>query len=250
MLKQIYSTLTVIFFLFIAFGSESNNGSGTKDNNKCNNDSYKQGYKIGKTVNLLNSSESCTDFVENFNYETGRMYYKADECFCEGFDDGKKGLNLDKYNSLENGDLDKNNINTQDQPIIVDIESKNDKTIQKAKINFDSHPDSEYIKDRYSTDYYNNEINFAKYYIIITSGCGTGCSLGYLFDTRDGKIYDLPTYGDFEGTGTLTFDINSNDLISEFEVLSQEKVIKTFWKFNEKNKSFKFINEREEAIKY
>ena len=59
-------------------------------------DSYESGYSSGKLAKLTGGYGSCSDFVDSYNYQTGRNTLTATDCFCEGYDDGLNG-NPEKY---------------------------------------------------------------------------------------------------------------------------------------------------------
>lgn len=99
--KLINSTLIVVLFLFLAFGSdESKNENDQKETSNCENskDEYASGYSSGILCKAMGDYSSCESFVRNCNYETGRDILTASDCYCEGFDDGKDG-NPKKYNT-------------------------------------------------------------------------------------------------------------------------------------------------------
>ena len=82
-------------FIFMLVGSgdssSSSSAKATKDCPKSEGSSYSQGYASGKTSRLLGGSSSCSSYVDKYNYSLGRDVLKADDCFCEGFDDGYAG---------------------------------------------------------------------------------------------------------------------------------------------------------------
>lgn len=98
--KPIVSILIVVVFLFLASGSDDSK-SDNKESQKttdCSNSkgSYSSGYAAGKLCKLLGDYSSCESYVEKYNYETGRNILSTNECYCEGFNDGKSG-NPEKY---------------------------------------------------------------------------------------------------------------------------------------------------------
>jgi protein TonB len=110
-IKLINSTLIVVLFLFLAFGSdESKTKNDQKETSNCENskDEYTSGYSSGILCKAMGDYSSCESFVRNCNYETGRDILTASDCYCEGFDDGKVG-NPKKYNSdnsISNNNID------------------------------------------------------------------------------------------------------------------------------------------------
>jgi TonB family protein len=111
-IKLINSTLIVMLFLFLAFGSdESKTKNDQKETSNCENskDEYASGYSSGILCKAMGDYSSCESFVRNYNYETGRDILTASDCYCEGFDDGKDG-NPKKYNSdIDNSTSNNNN---------------------------------------------------------------------------------------------------------------------------------------------
>jgi len=59
----------------------------------CSNskDEYQNGYAAGKTVKLMGSSGSCSDYVNSYNDQSGRNTLHATDCYCEGYNDGLNG---------------------------------------------------------------------------------------------------------------------------------------------------------------
>ncbi len=53
---------------------------------------------------------------------------------------------------------------------------------------FKEEEDNQTLKEQYLT----SEINFANYYITVSTMCGTGCVLRYIIDTRTGEYYEFP----------------------------------------------------------
>ncbi|MGV0845662.1 hypothetical protein ACTS9T_03580 [Empedobacter falsenii] len=213
-----------------------------KTESNCNSLSYVEGWELGERVKLLSSKETCNDIIQQMKNSKGYENYNIDECYCIGFNDGKSGLNNDKYESLKNSDLNKNNINTKNQYTIEDI--RDIKSNKKAKIDVSNYEDY-LLNEGDIVDYYNNnEINFYNFYIIATTGCGTGCNYSYLIDTRNGKIYTIPTYKDEEGNGFLKFNKQSNILSAEYEQPGKQYNLIIKWKFNENNKTFTYIDKR------
>jgi len=72
------------------------NSSPTKAQRDCSNSTYKEGYSSGKLSRSLGGTSSCQKYVSDYNYNLGRDVLTADDCFCEGFDDGYQG-NVKKY---------------------------------------------------------------------------------------------------------------------------------------------------------
>jgi hypothetical protein len=97
------STLIVGIFLFLAFGSDdskSNQEITSSVDCSGNKDAYAYGYKIGTMCKTMGDHSSCEGYVQKYNYSTGRDILVANDCFCDGFNDGKEG-NPKKYSSGE-----------------------------------------------------------------------------------------------------------------------------------------------------
>jgi len=39
----------------------------------------------------MGGSGSCSEYVNSYNYQTGRNTMHATDCFCDGFEDGLNG---------------------------------------------------------------------------------------------------------------------------------------------------------------
>ena len=84
-LKYILFFIGIIIFLYLK-DCNSNNS----DNVDCiNNASYETGFASGSTAKIMNDQVGCYSYVEKLNYQVGRDVYNANECFCQGFRDGK-----------------------------------------------------------------------------------------------------------------------------------------------------------------
>ncbi len=83
----ILAIFIVVFMFTNDYGSE-NSGSSSSD---CDNPSqYQSGYASGKTARILGGG-SCRSYVRAYNENVGRNLLIADDCFCEGYKDGKSG---------------------------------------------------------------------------------------------------------------------------------------------------------------
>jgi len=102
--RNIASIATFAFFIMLAFGSEESltkeGRNNNNEKNECLNDSYASGYEAGKLTLIMQSTGTCEDYVNSYNYNTGRNVLKADKCYCEGFNDGSIGSEK-KYSSKE-----------------------------------------------------------------------------------------------------------------------------------------------------
>ena len=62
----------------------------------------------------------------------------------------------------------------------------------KAPLDFENNEAAWMFRTRIKDAYQSEKIDFAGYYISVLFGCGAGCISGFIIDTRDGKIYELP----------------------------------------------------------
>lgn len=62
----------------------------------------------------------------------------------------------------------------------------------KHKVELRGNPFAWEFRTRITEGYHEGKIDFAGYYITVIWGCGSGCIMGAMVDTRDGKVYDLP----------------------------------------------------------
>lgn len=83
----------------------------------------------------------------------------------------------------------------------------------KATIDWKSNPNAFRFKTRIVTAY-RKDIDFAGHYVGCVFGCGAGCVLGFMVDTRDGKIYDLPL-----GEENSCFDMQDAALYRNYSTL-------------------------------
>lgn len=77
-----------IFVYFMGFSDSSSNTPLDCSNSKG---AYENGFASGKTARMLGNYSSCSSYVEDYNYQTGRNILSASDCFCEGYNDGKNG---------------------------------------------------------------------------------------------------------------------------------------------------------------
>lgn len=85
----------IAIFVYFSWGSDLNSSSDSSSSNSvdCSNSTgaYEQGFASGKTARMLGDYSSCSSYVEDYNYQTGRNILSASDCFCEGYNDGKNG---------------------------------------------------------------------------------------------------------------------------------------------------------------
>jgi len=77
-----------------------------------------------------------------------------------------------------------------------------------AKPNFQSKPGSLRFRTQIR-DGIRQGVNFAGHYAIVTFGCGTGCSFGFLVDVKSGRIFGFPLGGEKNHSLSLDYLPNS-----------------------------------------
>lgn len=129
-----------------------------------------------------------------------------------------------------------------------DFKCKLSNSEKKSKIDFSSNETALDFKTAIIQQYNSEPINFATYYIVTTWGCGTACISGVIIDTRDGKVYDLPRNGFWEGIGNnVNHKADSYLLITSAIQLAQDDKgniidLHHYWKWNEKQKKFENLS--------
>jgi hypothetical protein len=61
--------------------------------------------------------------------------------------------------------------------------------------------------------YLKSEVNFASFYILVSTSCGTGCFQRYIIDTRTGEYYEFPRLDNWEGNGNVGVLCSKNNTI-------------------------------------
>ncbi len=94
--------------------------------------------------------------------------------------------------------------------------------------------------------YLKSDINFANYYIQVSTSCGTGCLLRYIIDTRTGEAYEFPRLDNWEGNGNVgVLSSKNNSIIVVQADGAWSKDMQTnstgIWNWNEKEKKFESI---------
>lgn len=79
----------------------SNNANKVQENSGSNsrkvdcptgeNTSYSEGYASGQLLRNFGGSGSCQSYVNSYNEKLGRDVLTANDCFCQGFDNGYLG---------------------------------------------------------------------------------------------------------------------------------------------------------------
>jgi len=132
--------------------------------------------------------------------------------------------------------------------VFEDFKCKPSISETKSKIDFSSSKTGRSFKTAISNEYESEAINFGAYYIVSTWGCGTGCISGVIVDTRDGKIYDLPSNEFWEGIGnSVDHKADSYLLITSAVQLVQDEKgnlidLHHYWKWNEQQKQFEDLS--------
>ena len=115
----------------------------------------------------------------------------------------------------------------------------------KHPIDFTSNSRAPKFKTVISEKYDVTSINFGGYYIIAFWGCGSGCLEGIMIDTRDGKVYNLPTKKGYVDFGN-DIEMSSNSILLATKFVNStyipntknREVEITFWLWNESAKEF------------
>lgn len=115
----------------------------------------------------------------------------------------------------------------------------------KHPVDFESNKEARRFKTVISEKYKENKCDFAGYYTVIIWGCGSGCLDGVMVDTRDGKIYDLPSKKGYPDIGNnAEYYRNSILLMTSFTHTTyipdttNREVDKYYWLWNESAKEF------------
>ncbi|MBC6110224.1 hypothetical protein ACFOG5_15750 [Pedobacter fastidiosus] len=124
----------------------------------------------------------------------------------------------------------------------------------KAPIAWSSYPEAKDFKTRIIEAYKTNEVGFASNYILATFGCGTSCIMGFMVDTRDGKIYDLPLGEEnscSNAEDSAIYKNNSKLFISSIckEKLGSTKVYYLAYLWDEDKKEFTSMKKEEDFLK-
>jgi hypothetical protein len=90
------------------------------------------------------------------------------------------------------------------------------------------------------------DVNFANYYIQVSTSCGTGCILRYIIDTRTGDAYEFPRLDHWEGNGNIGVLFSKNNSIVVVQADGAwSKDMQTnstgIWNWNEQTKKFESV---------
>lgn len=85
--KYILIGVVAIGLIWI-IGRSTFSSSSNCENNQYE---YQEGYAAGKLTRTMGGSGSCSEYVNSYNYQTGRNTMHATDCFCDGFEDGLNG---------------------------------------------------------------------------------------------------------------------------------------------------------------
>lgn len=112
----------------------------------------------------------------------------------------------------------------------------------KHPIDFKSNPRASHFTTVISEKYSAASGNFGGYYVITPWGCVTGCLKGAMIDTRDGKIYNLPTKNGYHYFGGNIENISDSILLKTFIFQPIDATIRevkiSSWLWNESAKEF------------
>lgn len=125
----------------------------------------------------------------------------------------------------------------------VNIENVNTIVPTHANINWKSNPQRESFRSAITNSYLKGKANFAGYYQVITWGCGSCCQEGVMIDTRDGRIYELPTIRGLHDIGKGSRQQIGSILLITYTILhnpntQKEEINNCFWLWNENAKEF------------
>lgn len=138
-----------------------------------------------------------------------------------------------------------NSLNTSFEYFPADVAHISKISNTKHSIDFDSNPKSKRFETTILQHYNTMQANFAGYYTVIVWGCGSGCKEGVIVDTRDGKIYNLPSKKGYSDIGNyVKSQRNSILLMTSFTYSEyipgttnrEEEVY--YWLWNESAKEF------------
>lgn len=95
--------------------------------------------------------------------------------------------------------------------------------------------------------YLKSEINFANFYITVSTLCGTGCIERFIVDTRTGYSYEFPRLDNWEGNGNIGVLCSKNNSLLVVQADgSWSKDMRThstgIWNWNEKDKIFESVS--------
>ena len=94
--------------------------------------------------------------------------------------------------------------------------------------------------------YEKSDVNFANYYIQVSTSCGSGCLLRYIIDTRTGDTYEFPRLDNWEGNGNVAVISSKNNSIVVVQADGAwSKDMQTnstgIWNWNEHTKKFESV---------
>ena len=85
--RYILIGVVIVGLIWIIGSNTFSSSSNCKDNQY----EYQEGYASGKLTRVMGGSGSCSEYVDSYNYQTGRNTMHATDCFCDGFEDGLNG---------------------------------------------------------------------------------------------------------------------------------------------------------------
>ncbi len=62
--------------------------------------------------------------------------------------------------------------------------------------------------------------NFAGHYTVITVGCGTQCTIGFVADNKTGEVYDFPFGGEEHSQMHLEYGMETDNILVSFKTYS------------------------------
>lgn len=125
----------------------------------------------------------------------------------------------------------------------VNIENIHSISPTHSAIDWKSNVRGEKFRSTITQLYAKGKANFAGYYQVMTWGCGSSCQEGVMIDTRNGKIYDLPTLKGYQDIGSGTEQQFGSILLITYNSLKNPNTQKEernnhYWLWNENSKEF------------
>lgn len=125
----------------------------------------------------------------------------------------------------------------------VNVEEVNTIAQTHAAIDWKSNARANKYRSVITQSYSKGKANFAGYYQVITWGCGSGCQEGIMIDTRNGKIYNLPTAKGYQDIGTGSQQEFESILLITYTstqnpTTQKEDLDNRYWLWNENTKEF------------
>ncbi|SHF52997.1 Lipocalin-like [Mariniphaga anaerophila] len=113
----------------------------------------------------------------------------------------------------------------------------------KQEVDLESNARAKRFKTVISQEYNSSPVNFAGHYVVITWGCGSGCIEGVMVDSRNGKVYNLPTKKGYSDVGNSVEHYKNSVLLKTSFIYpapdpNNQEAEEHFWLWNEAAKEF------------